>query len=212
MITFLSRCEFMNDQYYDELLNIITGGDQEGFNKSFHYHRYEPTPYSALEELFKQYELTSSDRVVDFGCGKGRLNFYINYLFNATVVGVEMNETFYQDAIENKDYYLEKFSESEDKIHFQCCLAQEYQINPKDNRFYFFNPFSIQIFMNIINNILFSVEKTNREIELILYYVSEDYFYYLENQTAFELKQEVILPGLYDQNPYEKFLIYRLAF
>jgi hypothetical protein len=66
--------------------------------------------------------------------------------------------------------------------------------------------------MNIINNILFSVEKTNREIELILYYVSEDYFYYLENQTAFELKQEVILPDLYDQNPYEKFLIYRLAF
>ncbi|AGK52300.1 methyltransferase [Bacillus sp. 1NLA3E] len=202
----------MNEQYYDELLNIITGGDQEGFNKSFHYHRYEPTPYSALEELFKQYELKSSDRVVDFGCGKGRLNFYINYLFNATVVGVEMNETFYQEAVENKDYYLEKFSDCEDKIHFQCCLAQEYQINPKDNRFYFFNPFSIQIFMNIINNILFSVEKTNREIELILYYVSEDYFYYLENQTAFELKQEVILPDLYDQNPYEKFLIYRLAF
>jgi hypothetical protein len=48
----------MNDQYYDALLNIKTGGDQKGFNQSFHYHRYEPTSYSALETLFNHYELS----------------------------------------------------------------------------------------------------------------------------------------------------------
>ena len=57
--------------------------------------------------------------------------------------------------------YLKKHKNSEDQIHFQCCLAEEYQINPSDNRFYFFNPFSIQIFMKIINNILISVEKSD---------------------------------------------------
>lgn len=201
----------MKEQFYDEMMNIRTEGDQEGFNKSFHYHRYEPTPYSALEDLFNEYELKSSDRIVDFGCGKGRLKFYINYLFDASVVGVEMNEDFYKEAVENRDCYLKKIEESQDKIQFHCCLAEEYQIDPLDNRFYFFNPFSVQIFMKIINNILLSVEKLDREIELILYYSSEDYIYYLENQTSFELKEEFRVEGLYEMNSNERFLIYRLA-
>ncbi|MGM0876016.1 MAG: SAM-dependent methyltransferase [Bacillota bacterium] len=201
----------MKEQFYDELLNIETGGDQKGFNKSMHYHRYEPTPYSALETLFKKYELKKGDRIVDFGCGKGRLNFFINYLCNASVVGVEMNETFYQQAIENRDRYLKKIKNSKDKIHFHCCLAEEYQIDPLDNRFYFFNPFSIQIFMKIINNILASVENSEREIELVLYYVSEDYIYFLESHSSFELKEVIKLPSLYEHNPNERFLIYRLV-
>ncbi|WP_028403434.1 methyltransferase [Ectobacillus panaciterrae] len=202
----------MKEKLYDELLNIKTGGDQKGFNKSLHHHRYEPTPYSALEKLFNQYELKSSDRIVDFGCGKGRLNFYINYLCNATVVGIEMNKTFYQEAVENRNSYLKKTKNSKDKIHFHCCFAEEYQIDPLDNRFYFFNPFSIHIFMNIINNILLSVEKSEREIELVLYYPSEDYIYFLENYTSFELKEEIILLGLYEHNPHERFLIYKLVY
>ena len=95
-----------------------------------------------------------------------------------------MNKVFYQAAVENRESYLKKFKNRQDKIHFCCCLAEEYQITPLDNRFYFFNPFSIQIFRNVINNILLSVEKTEREIELILYYVSEDYLYFLENHTS----------------------------
>lgn len=202
----------MKERAYDELLNIKTAGDQRGFNDSFHYHRYEPTPYRALDMLFKQYELKSSDSVVDFGCGKGRLNFYLHYLFHTSVVGIEMNESFYQEAVENRRNYLKKYKKSGDKIHFHCCLAEEYQISPSDNRFYFFNPFSIQIFMKIINNILISVEKSGRDIEIILYYPSEDYIYFLDNLTGFELEQEVILTGLFDHNPRERFLIYRLAF
>ncbi len=201
----------MNEQYYDALLNIKTVGDQKGFNNSMHYHRYEPTPYYALETLFNTYELKSSDRVVDFGCGKGRLNFYIHHLFQATVIGIEMNEGFCKEAIENRTRYLKKAKNRTDKIHFHCSLAEKYQINPLDNHFYFFNPFSIQIFMQVINNILLSVEEFKREIELILYYPSDDYLYFLENQMSFELKEEVILPD-YAHNPYEKFLIYRLGY
>ncbi|MEH7377269.1 methyltransferase [Neobacillus drentensis] len=200
----------MKEYYYDKLMGIKTGGDQEGFNKSFHYHRYEPTPYSALEELFNNYKLTSRDRIVDFGCGKGRLNFFIHYLFNAMVVGVEMNEDFYQEAIENRTSYLKKTNIRNSNIDFYCGLAEEYQIDPFDNRFYFFNPFSIQIFMKTINNILLSVEKSERNIELILYYPSEDYIYYLENDTSFELKKEITLPYFYEHNSNERFLIYQL--
>ncbi|PEA54791.1 SAM-dependent methyltransferase [Bacillus pseudomycoides] len=202
----------MNEQYYDALLHIKTVGEQKEFYKSLHYHRYEPTPYHALETLFAQYDLKSGDRVVDFGCGKGRLNFYIHHFYHASVVGIEMNEMFYKEAMDNRDRYIKKEKKGRDKIHFQCCLAQEYEIDPFDNKFYFFNPFSVQVFMNVINNILFSVEQVEREVELILYYPSEDYIYFLDNQTSFELKEEVILPGLYERNSNERFLVYRLGY
>ncbi|MBK5446005.1 MULTISPECIES: methyltransferase [Peribacillus] len=200
----------MKETYYDELLNIKTVGEQKEFNKSLHYHRYEPTPYSALEQLFKKYQLKSSDRIVDFGCGKGRLNFFIHYLFQASVVGVEMNRTFYIEAIENRYRYMKKTNKNKDNIEFHCCLAENYEIDLRDNRFYFFNPFSVQIFMKIINNILLSFEKEPREIELVLFYGSKDYIFFLENQTAFEMKEEVMLPDLSEHNPYEKFVIYQL--
>ena len=70
------------------------------------------------------------------------------------------------------------------------------RFDPRDNRFYFFNPFSVQVFMNVVNNILLSVEAVEREMDIILYYPSEDYIFFLENQTAFELKREIRLPGL----------------
>ncbi|WP_419882920.1 SAM-dependent methyltransferase [Peribacillus sp. B-H-3] len=202
----------MNEKYYDALLNIKTGGDQKGFHQSLHYHRYEPTPYSALEHLFTQHELESSDRIVDFGCGKGRLNFYIHHLFSAHVTGIEMDENFYREALENRKSYQKKNRHAPERIQFQCTLAQNYEIHPADNVFYFFNPFSVQIFMGVVKNILQSVEENKREIELILYYGSEDYTFFLENQTAFELREQVLLPGLYESNPFEKFLIYRLAY
>lgn len=202
----------MNDQYYDALLNIKTGGVQKGFSESLHYHRYEPTPYSALESLFADYELKQSDHIVDFGCGKGRLNFFLFHLFHVTAIGIEMNEIFYQDAIENKRRFLQKHRKSKDKIYFLHCRAEEYKIQPEDNRFYFFNPFSIQIFMKIINNILVSTEQSERDIELILYYPSEDYIFFLENQTPFTLKREIKLPGIFEQNAHERFLIYEKSY
>lgn len=200
----------INERQYEELLNIKTAGDQKGFHPSFHYHHYEPTSYEDLEILFKQYEFKKSDSIVDFGCGKGRLSFYIHHFFHAKVIGIEMNQEFYQDAVENKRNYIKKHKNSGNQIYFHCCLAEEYQINPSDNRFYFFNPFSTQIFMKIIKNILISIEEAVREVELILYYPSEDYIYFLDNHTLFELKQEVTLSD-FSHNPQERFLIYQLV-
>ena len=198
----------MNEKYYDDLLHIHTRKEQMGFHKSFHYHRYEPTPYTALEELFRHYELKSTDHVVDFGCGKGRLNFFIHHLFQSTVTGVEMDEDFFREALENKTNYMKKSKGKKNNIHFQCCLAEEYQIDSLENHFYFFNPFSIQIFMKVIHNILRSMETSERKVELILYYVTEDYVHYLEHHSPFRLKKEIVLTNSPERNEYERFLIY----
>ncbi|MFK4998400.1 hypothetical protein ACI2OX_16955 [Bacillus sp. N9] len=96
----------------------------------------------------------------------------------------------------------------EEKLQFHCCLAEEYEIDPQDNRFYVFNPFSIQIFMNIIHNILLSAESNIRDIEIVLYYSSEEYMFFLESHPFLK---ESIIPEVYERNSYERFLIYRVA-
>ena len=202
----------MDDQDYEKLLNIKTSGDQKIFYKSVHYSRYEPTAYSALEVLSKEYNFTAEDNVVDFGCGKGRLNFYINHFFDSTVTGIEMNSFFYEEAIGNKRDYLKKHKKKNDKINFSNCFAQKYKINPTDNKFYFFNPFSIQIFMKVIENILISAEKYERTIDVILYYSSNEYIYFLENNTPFVLVKEINLPYFYEKDPRDNFLVYRLDY
>ncbi|MCM3400140.1 class I SAM-dependent methyltransferase [Oceanobacillus profundus] len=200
----------MIDYKFDKLLHVRTGPEKKlSFPDSIQYNPYEPTPYHALEILFQQYEVSEQDHFVDYGCGKGRLNFYIHHFYRASVKGIEMDENFYQESIVNLRKYLQHTNNRKDTIEFICCLAEEYIIDPMDNRFYFFNPFSVQIFQKVINRILRSIEESNREVELILYYAHEDYVYFLEDKTIFELKQEIQLPGLYEANPYERFLIYR---
>ncbi|OCA83349.1 SAM-dependent methyltransferase [Bacillus sp. FJAT-27225] len=192
------------------MLNIKTIGNQKGFLKSIHYHPYEPTPYSALEILFSEYELKKSDILVDFGSGKGRLPFYANYLFNVNTVGVEFNEPFFHEAINNLNGYLAKYKKRSEKIKFHCGLAEEYQIQPDENRFYFFNPFTDSIFATVVTGILESYEKAPRTIDIILYYPSGDYVFFLENQTPFNLVQDIPIPWLAEKNINERFLIYRL--
>ncbi|MEG1312510.1 MAG: methyltransferase [Romboutsia sp.] len=202
----------MDEQYYENLLNIITTGDQRWNKNNTHCHPYEPTLYSALEILFENYTLKSNDYIVDFGCGKGRLNFYINYFYKSYITGIEMNEIFYHEALENKANYLKRNKKSLDKVNFECCFAQDYKIQSYDNKFYFFNPFSIQIFTKVIENILISFENNPRKMEIILYYPSDDYIYYLEYLSPFMLSKDIILPKAYKKDERERFVIYKLDY
>ena len=69
----------MDEQHYEKLLNIKTSGEQKIFNKDHHYNRYEATSYDVLNILCENYKFKPSDTVIDFGCGKGRFNFYLNF-------------------------------------------------------------------------------------------------------------------------------------
>ncbi|NFO02635.1 methyltransferase [Clostridium botulinum] len=201
----------MEEQYYENILNIKTSGKQELEEATRHYNRYEPTDYQALNKLFEEYKLNNADSVVDFGCGKGRLNFYLNYLFKCNVTGIEMNKYFYKQALINKKYYLEKYNIYENKINFVCELAEKYEVKPEDNKFYFFNPFSIEIFMKVIDNIIGSVYENKRNIEIILFYPSDDYIFFLEQYTFFIIKKEVRLES-FKNDSRDRFVIYQLAY
>ncbi|MCR6514094.1 MAG: SAM-dependent methyltransferase [Clostridium sp.] len=203
----------MTEEFCENILNIKTSGIQQIDDKFYHYNRYEPTDYRALDLLFSNYDLLETDSIVDFGSGKGRLMFYINYEFNSKVTGIEMNFNYIRESLENKESYLKKYKKKEDKITFLNILAEDYEVSKEDTKFYFFNPFSIQIFMKVIDNILDSVDDYYRKIDIVLYYPSDDYIYYLENNTAFTLKKEIDVSKLYKHyDSREKFLIYTLSY
>ncbi len=200
----------MNENYYEKLLNINTKGNENWNKTSPHNHPYEPTLYKALNVLFENYNLNEDDHIVDFGCGKGRLIFYINYYFKCFATGIELNEIYFNEALLNKYHYIQKNKKMENKIDFYCTLAQNYSIDLQDNKFYFFNPFSVQIFINVVENIMKSFEKNPRDMDIILYYPSDDYIQYLEYRTPFILNKEILYDDLYKNDLREKFLIYSL--
>lgn len=201
----------MNDHHFEKSLNITTTGEQKKYNSSIHYNVYEPTSYEALELLFKEYSLSKTDTLVDFGCGKGRLSFYCNYFYSCSSVGIEMNPYYYNCALDNIKSFNKKHKNTTSSIKFINTLAENYPISSKENKFYFFNPFSEQIFIKVIQNILYSIEDYPRSVDIILYYPSEDYIFYLENNTSFSLIYEIPINKLYKKNSRYKFLIYRLT-
>ncbi|MCU9812389.1 class I SAM-dependent methyltransferase [Paraclostridium sp. AKS81] len=127
----------MDEKFYEDLLNINTMGEKLWDSSVTHYHPYQATSYIALDILFKTYTMDKTDNVVDFGCGKGRLIFYLNSFFKCNATGIEMDETYYQDCLINKENYLDKHKRLSSQIDFNCILGQDYQIKSVENKFYF---------------------------------------------------------------------------
>lgn len=197
----------MSAKLFDQELGIRTTGLRE-WQGNTAYNRYEATPYQALETLFRAYKIKKDARVVDFGCGRGRVVIYIHRRFKVPVVGIEANDKTYEEALENKHRYRVKAGHIKAPIHFKYGLAEHYRVKREDNCFYFFNPFSEKVFKKVIANIMESVMKTPRTIDLILYYPIPEYKEVLR-QYPFRKINKVRVPGA--QDPHEKFVIYRLS-
>lgn len=200
----------VNEKERDRALHIQTRSVGERLNQSSHYHHYEATPYWMLDELFGAYEIDRKGTFVDFGCGKGRVLFYVHHHFHIPVVGVEMNDQLYREALLNEASYLQNKKKASKPIRVEHEFAESYQIEDNNTCFFLFNPFSLQIFMKVIHNILHSVEKNRRIVDVILYYPADEYIDYLETKTPFTLWKDVKMPRLSKINAREKFSIFRL--
>jgi SAM-dependent methyltransferase len=198
----------MEERRRDELLGIRTTGIREWTDDNVQYNRYEGTPYDALDVLSEKYEFRDIDRVVDFGCGRGRVMFYLHNRFHLPVIGIEANQRTYEEALENEASYKSKAKHIAAPIEFRYGLAQHYKVDKRDNCFYFFNPFSVNIFRKVVRNILLSVGKDRRTADLILYYPIREYTDLLEDDTPFALINEIMVPGATD--PKDRFMIWRL--
>ena len=196
------------ERKYDRLLGIDTVGLREWRARDTEYNRYEATPYRALDRLFQSYRFHPRDRVVDFGCGRGRVAFAIHNRFHVPITGIEAHDKTFAEALRNKPRYRERAHHISAPIRFEFGLAERYEVKPEENRFYFFNPFSKHIFKQVVSNILHSVERNLRPVDIILYYPVPEYKRYLKKRTSFKIVNKIKVPGATDRH--DKFLVYRL--
>ncbi|NLB55094.1 MAG: class I SAM-dependent methyltransferase [Lentisphaerae bacterium] len=197
----------MSEVTFDKRLAVRTVGIKEWDDPVSHYNRCEPTPYRALEHLFRHYSLEASDRFVDFGSGRGRVAFYVHNRFNIPVTGVEAQEDILDEAMNNISRYRRNARGVNAPIRFEHGLAEHYEIKPQDTKFFFFNPFAASVYMQVLANIVASLNEVRREAHVILYYPLAQYEVMMENTTQFEKHAEICVPKTDDKR--EKFLIYR---
>ncbi len=197
------------DQAMDKLLNIETTGLIEwprGVNLD--YFRTESSSYKDLDRLIKHYDFRGHSRLVDYGSGKGRIVFYFNYRLGIPTTGIEVNQVTFSHLTQNLANYAEIFPKKAADIVLTDEKAEEYEVKPTDDIFYFFNPFTINIFEKVMHKIEQSLEEHPREADIILYYPGVAYSYYLDRHSSFDLIQTIKNPK-YFLNSRECFKVYR---
>ena len=194
-----------SEHSWDKLLQIQTiGRDESGADEN--HHPYEPTPYSVLERLAKSGFFGENDVVLDYGCGKGRVGFFLSYRTKAKTIGIEYDGRIYSDALENR-----KSTVSRVKPEFLLTRAEEYEVPPEVNRCYFFNPFSAEILRKAMARIMESWYENPREIFLFFYYPADEYISYLMTVDEVEFYDEIECDDLFEGNdPRERIMIFQL--
>ena len=193
-----------NDLQWDRKLNIQTTGRDESGADAYN-HPYEPTPYAVLERLAESGYIQRDNVVVDYGCGKGRVGFFLHHALGCRTIGLEYDERIFLQAVQNQTTYADcstrksndaagnkgcsidgnktisagdNAGNSAERPEFICANAAEY--DPVDaDCFYFFNPFSVEILRSVLARILASYYEDTRTMRLFFYYPDDEYVAYL---------------------------------
>ena len=194
-----------HENNWDKLLQIQTCGRDE-INADEYHHPYEPTPYTVLERLVNSGLITQEDVVLDYGCGKGRIGFFLSYRTKAKTIGIEYDDRILDIALENQ-----KTTISRVKPDFVLTRAEEYEVPPDVNRCYFFNPFSVEILRKVMARILESYYENPRELFLFFYYPSDEYISYLMTVDELEFYDEIECDDLFEGHDMrERIMIFQL--
>ena len=191
---------------WDKLLQIKTIGRDDSNSDEYRY-PYEPTSYKVLERLVASELIEPGDVVLDYGCGKGRVDFFLSYRKMVKTIGIEYDDHIYQEAMENRKTVISKV-----KPEFVLARAEEYEVPAEVNRCYFFNPFSVEIFHKVMARILESYYEDPREVFLFFYYPSDEYMAYLMTVDELDFYDEISCDDLFEGNdPRERIMIFQLA-
>ncbi len=163
----------MTENQWDKLLRIRTTGRDDSHSDSYRF-PYEPTPYPVLERLADSGFITKKNTVLDYGCGKGRVSFFLSYQLRCRSVGIEYDDRIYGAAVENRMSAV-----SGERVELVLAKAEDFAVPQAADRMFFFNPFSVEILKSVVNRILESWYENPGEIFLFFYYPSDEYVSYL---------------------------------
>ena len=126
----------MTNNEWDKKLKIQTTGTDNTKEDAYHF-PYEPTSYSVLERLAESEYIRKEDILIDYGCGKGRVDFFLSYIIGCKTIGVDFDERMYRFSMENRKTFTGMI-----KPDFEAISAEKYKVEDA-TCFYFFNPFSV---------------------------------------------------------------------
>lgn len=150
--------------YYERLFGVKTMQIKKSDDAdNFHY---QGASYMVIFELLKKLpEHLKNKKLIDFGSGKGRILFCAENAGFNDLTGVELDHELVKAAEENAKLYLLKRKES--KINFVCQNATTYSIPNNTAVFFFFNPFSEKIMIEVEKNISAYQVKTKEDVFII---------------------------------------------
>ncbi len=195
------------ENIWDMLLHIGTTGRDDSGSDQYRY-PYEPTPYCVLERLADSGLIGRRDVVLDYGCGKGRVDFFLSHQTEANTIGIEYDERIYQGALENQMTAV-----SGARTEFVLGRAEEYEVPAQVSKFYFFNPFSVELLRKVMARILESYYEKPREMFLLFYYPSDEYISYLMTVDELLFYDEITCDDLFDKkDKRERIMIFAIHY
>lgn len=196
----------MNEEKWDRLLQIRTSGRDDSHADQYRY-PYEPTPYCVLERLADSGYLRKGNTLLDYGCGKGRVEFFLSWQTRCRSIGIEYDERIYEKAAENQ-----KRAAAAGRVTFELANAEQFQVPEEADRIYFFNPFSLEILQKVISRIIDSYYAATREILLFFYYPSDEYISFLMTVDELTFSDEIDCGDLFqEKDPRERIVIFEIG-
>lgn len=196
----------INENKWDKLLRIRTSGRDDSRSDQYRY-PYEPTPYSVLERLAFSGYIGKKNTLVDYGCGKGRVDFFLSYQTRCRSIGIEYDERIFETAAENQ-----KTAVSAGRVKLVLQNAETYVVPETADRFYFFNPFSVEILRSVLERIKESYYEHPREMLLFFYYPLDEYVSHLMTMDELTFLDEINCRDLFDgENSRERILVFQIG-
>lgn len=191
---------------WDKKLKIHTDG-RDDYHEDEHHYPYEPTPYKVLERLVESEYLSQETVLIDYGCGKGRVGFFLNQRVGCKSIGIEYDERIFKLAMQNQENYTGK----KEKCMFVCESAETYRIEDAD-AFYFFNPFSVETLERVLYQIMDSYYEKPRSMQLFFYYPNDEYLAFLMTRDELMFVDEIDCQDLFEgSNKRERILIFEVC-
>lgn len=195
----------MTDKDWDTLLGIRTEGRDDARADNFRY-PYEPTPYCVLERLTGTGLITRKDHILDYGCGKGRVGFYLSWQTRCRSIGIDFDQRLLDKALENR-----RAAVSGSRTDFILSPAETFRVPADVNRIYFFNPFSDRILVRVLGRIRASWYASPRKILLFFYYPSDEYLPALMGDDLLAFEDSISCGDLFPDDPREEILVFSMG-
>ena len=188
----------LTEREWDKALRIQTVGREDETGAK--YMPYEPTPYSVLERMADSGFIRPDDRLLDYGCGKGRVALFLAARIGCRATGVDHSDKLVAMAEANR-----AASACAAPVRFVRASAERHE--PRgENVFFFFNPFSA----DVLRVVLRRIERAHAaDARLIVYYPSMEYEACLAEAGWLRRVGEIDCRDLFDgDNPRERVLVY----